>query len=80
MHVAEEIREPFARFSPNDLGKFSTEFPKLLYLAVPDRQKLHIAKEEKEFEIRHEPVESQPEIGLPPQPTGYLRYTDHDLL
>ena len=80
MHVAEEIREPLIRITHNEQEISINEFPKLLYMATSGDTKLRVVKEEKEIQPNLDRKLEQAEKGLPPQPTGYLKYPNHDLL
>jgi hypothetical protein len=73
MNVFEEPKRVDFKRSRKNREPFSKEVPKHLYTVIVsnNRQQKKVAENKPEEDI---------EIGLPPQPTAYLRYPDYDWL
>ena len=73
MNVFEEPKRVDFKRSRKNRELFSKEVPKHLYTVIVsnNRQQKKVAENKPEEDI---------EIGLPPQPTAYLRYPDYDWL
>ena len=73
MNVFEEPKRVDFKRSRKNREPFSKEVPKHLYTVIVsnNRQQKKVAENKPDEDI---------EIGLPPQPTAYLRYPDYDWL
>ncbi len=73
MNVFEEQKKLDVKRSRKNRELFINEAPKHLYTVI-------VSNNRPQKKVAESKAEEDIEIGLPPQPTAYLRYPDYDWL